>query len=438
VALLGLLIGSAATTPAADRPSVVLVTVDTLRADRMSSYGYARPTSPRIDELLSAGARFATARTIEPLTNPALCSMLTGVPPEVHGATRNGIRIREGLASLPKTLADNGWRTAAFVSNWTLKDNVSRLGEHFEEYVGVFTRKRWYGLINSEATGEDVTDEAIDWVRDHVERNPDRPFLLWVHYVEPHAPYRFQKDFADRLGIEGRDPSRSDRYDTEIAEVDHQIGRFLDVLDDAIDDGSRIVVFAADHGESLGEHDFWGHGRNLHEPGLAIPMGITWRGRIPETVVDAPALILDIAPTVLDLLGFDIPDGVAGVSWAGALTAGEPQPADRGICYQAHKGAVHGAHDSDRARSKGLISVGFVANERKEILRVKSNTHMIFDLDQDPLELENLAAVDTAPSEELLHCVGAVSEGLGALDRIATRKLSSEDVERLKALGYLE
>jgi arylsulfatase A-like enzyme len=423
---------------AAERPMVLLVTVDTLRADRLSSYGYQRPTSPNIDELLNRGVRFSRARTPEPLTNPALSSMVTGVPPEVHGATRNGLRIREGLDSLPKILARNGWTTAAIVSNWTLKDNVSGLAEHFDEYIGVFTRKRWYGLLNSEATGRDVTDRAIDWIDNYQKEGGGRPFMLWVHYVEPHAPYVFQRKHADRLGIDRRNPSRSDRYDTEIVEVDSQIGRLLDRVTETIDQRKMLVFFAADHGESLGEHGFWGHGRNLHEPGLAIPMGLTWVGRIVRRVVDAPAALHDLGPTVLELLDIDVPEAFTGASWADVLTAGRPANMDRGICYQAHKGAVHGDHDSDRARSKGVISFGFVHNERKEILRVADKAHMIFDLVRDPLELDNLVAADSEPSPELLQCVGTISEGLGALDRIATRKLSDEDVERLRALGYLD
>jgi choline-sulfatase len=423
---------------AGERPSIVLVTVDTLRADRLSSFGYERPTSPNIDRLLETGVRFSHARTIEPLTNPALSSMLTGVAPEVHGATRNGIRMRKGLESLPGILARNGWHTAAFVSNWTLKANVSGLAEHFDEYVEVFTRKRWFGLINSEATAENVTSEAIDWARAQIKDRPDTPFLLWVHYVEPHAPYRFQKKFAGRLGIEDGDPSRSDRYDTEIAAVDHEIGRLLDFLREQVEERDTLLFFAADHGESLGERGYWGHGRNLHEPALRIPMGFTWHGHIPAGTVAAPALILDLAPTVLDLLEIPIPEDFSGTSWAGVMNAGEAPAIDRAACFQAHKGAVHGSHDSDRARNKGLISVGYVLRERKEILRVENDTHMVFDLNQDPQELHNLATPDTQPSQELLQCVGAISEGLGALDRLVVKKLSPEDVERLRALGYLE
>jgi arylsulfatase A-like enzyme len=427
-----------ATVAAAREPkAVVIVTVDALRADRLSAYGYERQTSPAIDALLDDGVLFSKARTVEPLTGPALCSMITGLEPQEHAATRNGLRIREGLDSLPKILAGHGWQTAAFVSNWTLKDNLTRLGEHFDHYGEVFTRRRWFGLLNSEATAEDVTDGALDWVSVHQQVSSPERFLIWVHYVEPHAPYRFHEEYAGRLEITDRDPKRSDRYDTEVAAVDAAIGRLLAGIEKHIAPDDLLVVFAADHGESLGEHDYWGHGRYLYEPSLRIPLGIRWKGSVEQRVIDHQATILDIPPTILDLLGLEVPESFAGISWASAAR-GRALPPERVLCYQAHKGAVHGEHDDDRKRSKGLLSVGIVEEDRKEILRVKNNTHMIFDLETDSGEISNLATENGPPSDPLLECLGTVSEGLGALDRLKSKKLDDETIEQLKALGYIE
>ncbi len=419
------------------QPSIVVITIDTLRADRLSSYGYDRPTSPNIDELLSKGTRFTRAWTVEPLTNPALASMITGMLPHEHGASRNGLRMREGLDSLPKVLARNGWQTAAVVSNWTLKEKVSGMGEHFDEYLEVLTKRRYYGLINSEANGTDVTDEAIDWLEGQHEKNPERPFLIWVHYIEPHAPYKYQKNFADRLGITGRDPSRSDRYDTEVAAADHEVGRLLKWLGQHLDGDQIITFFAADHGESLGEHGVWGHGRNLMEPGLRIPMGITWPGTIEQGVVVAQGRIVDLGPTVLGLLSIDAPDSFVGANWADTLRR-QTQDEDGAYCYQAHRGAVHGTHESDRARSKGLLAVGRIDGNTKEIFDVKNNARQLFDLANDPGELESMVDPQSAPSEELVQCIGEISEALGGLDRLKTRKMDDETVEQLRALGYLE
>ena len=422
----------------AEKPrAVVIITVDALRADRLSSYGYPRPTSPAIDALYGDGLRFDAARTSEPLTNPSMCSMVTGVEPQDHGATRNGLRMREGLESLPKVMAGKGWRTAAFVSNWTLKDNLSRLGEHFDDYVEVFTRRRWFGLLNSEATGEDVTDEVLDWIAESAESKPPPPTLIWAHYVEPHAPYRFHSEYAERLGITDQDPNRSDRYDTEVAAVDAAIGRLIDGLEDHFAPDEMIVVVAADHGESLGEHDYWGHGRYLYEPSLRIPLGIRWKGTVEQRVISHQATLLDLGPTILELVGIDVPVEFSGISWAPAAK-GRALPEERMICYQAHKGAVHGEHDQDRKRSKGLLSVGVVHENRKEILRVKNNSHMLFDLTDDQREFMNLAVENGPPSDSLLECLGTISEGLGALDRLTSKKLDDETIEQLKALGYID
>ena len=427
-----------ASVAAAEKPrAVVIITVDALRADRLSAYGYSRKTSPAIDALLDEGVRFDSARTVEPLTGPSMCTMITGVEPQEHAATRNGLRIREGLDSLPKVLAGHGWETAAFVSNWTLKDNLTRLGEHFDHYGEVFTRRRWFGLLNSEASAEDVTDGALEWVADRTTTASASPFLVWVHYVEPHAPYRFHSEYADRLGITEKDPKRSDRYDTEVAMVDTAIGRLIDGIEDRVAADEIIVIFAADHGESLGEHDYWGHGRYLYEPSLRIPLGMRWKGTIEQRVIGQQATLLDLAPTVLDLLGYSSPESFSGISWADALRGGK-LPAERTICYQAHKGAVHGEHDDDRKRSKGLLSVSVVHEDRKEILRVKNNTHMLFDLGDDPAELTNLVTENGPPSDPLLECLGTVSEGLGALDRLTSKKLDDETIEQLKALGYID
>ena len=430
--------GAAGPLEAADRPpSVLIITVDTLRTDRLSAYGYQRPTSPHIDDLLSRGTKFTDARTIEPLTNPALASMVTGLMPHEHAASRNGLRIEAGLDSLPKILARNGWGTAAVVANWTLKDNVSGLGEHFEDYVEVFTRRRWFGIVNSEATAADVTDEAVEWLGRHLDERAHQPFLLWVHYVEPHAPYIFHEEFAQRLGIEGRNPPRSDRYDTEIAEVDQQIGRLLDRVERRIQGDRVIIVFTADHGESLGEHDEWGHGRELYEPGLRIPMSFTWQGTVEQQVVESPAHIIDIPSTVLELIGLTVPPSFRGVSWASVLR-GRTRSTGSAVCYQAHRGAVHGASESDRARSKGLLDVAIIDGERKEILHINGNRRELFDLGADPGELQSLVPPDSAPSQELVRCIGEISSGLGSLDRLTTKQLDDETVEQLRALGYLD
>ncbi len=434
-----MMICSFASESASPRPSVVVITIDALRADHVGSYGYSKSTSPNIDRLMSQGLRFERAWTPEPLTGPAMCSMVTGLEPHDHAATRNGLRMKPGLNSLPKMLAKNGWKTAAFVGTWTLKNNLTLLGEHFETYGERLERKRWFGVLNSEATCEDVTDDALDWLGEERKKGPEKPFFLWVHYIEPHAPYRFHKEYAVRVGINDDQLTKKDRYDTEIAAVDASIDRLLIGIRQAVEDKDLLVVLTADHGESLGEHNYWGHGRYLYEPSLRIPLGIVWPGVIPAGTVSSQATLLDLMPTLLDLVDIEVPEDLPGESWA-ATIRGADEIAERVGCYQAHRGAVHGdsSRESDKKRSKGLLWVGVINGDKKEMVKVSRQLIQIYDLSTDPGELETLAAIDAKPSDSLAACLARVAESLGSLDNLATQKLDDETVEKLRALGYLE
>ncbi len=429
--------GDAATPPPLRGPNVVIVTVDTLRFDRVSFHGYGRPTTPHVDALLERGVRFTQARVPEPLTAPAMVSMLTSLYPHEHGTTRNGLRPRPELPSLAKMLEQRGYRTAAFVGNWTLKDQLSGLGEHFASFNEVFTRKRWLGLWFSEATAEDLTREALAWVEDHLDQTR-RPFLIWVHYVEPHAPYRFHREFAATLGIDsGREATASDRYDTEVAFVDRSIGDLIAGLEAMPRPIDPLIVFTSDHGESLGEHNYWGHGRNLYEPTLRIPLGLAWEGRIEPQTIDSPASLLDLTPTVLGLIGLPVPTAFRGFDWSRVFAGDLEPPVGRVTHHQAHKGAVQGKSGT-QARRQGLLEVGRVSDGRKEILRVKSSHRRIFDLGRDAAERDNLAAAKSEPSEDLARWLAQVREGLAASDELPPPSLDAESLEQLRALGYLD
>ncbi|HVT15304.1 MAG TPA: sulfatase [Thermoanaerobaculia bacterium] len=420
-------------------PNVVIATIDALRCDRLSAYGYRRATSPNIDRLLAAGARFTQARTVEPLTNPALCSMFTSMYPHEHGATRNGLRLRPGLPSLARILARQGYQTAAFVGNWTLADRISGLGEHFQRYGEVLTRRRWFGLFRREATAEDLTDAALAWLG---AADPGRPFLLWVHYVEPHAPYRLQEPFAARLGIAtGGEVAKADRYDTEVAFADHHLGRLLAALDalgaDRAHRSGTLVVFSADHGESLGEHNYWGHGRNLYEPTLRIPLGFTWTGKIRPGTVDGSALLLDVAPTVLGLCGLGGSPTFRGFDWTAVLAGAVPPPRNRVAWFEAHRGAVLSMREAGGARRGGLLEVGMLSGSRKEVFRPGERRHWLFELDSDPLETARPTA-GAPPSGRLRDWLATVQRGLAASDRFAAADLDAESLAQLRSLGYME
>jgi arylsulfatase A-like enzyme len=421
---------------------VLLVTVDTLRLDRLSGYGYERPTSPHIDRLMAAGTRFRQARCVEPLTSPSLASMLTSLYPHEHGASRNGLAMRPDLPSLPKILHRRGYRTAAMVGSWTLRDDLSGLAEHFESYQEILTRRRWLGLIRGEATAEDVTAAAVSFVEEHRAAEPLRPFLLWVHYVEPHAPYRFHQEFARRLGLEdSQAPSKSDRYDTEIAFVDEAVADLLRQLERLDPGRPTAIVFAADHGENLGEHDYWGHGRFLWEESLRIPLSITWQGRIPaRQALDFPVSNLDVAPTLLGLLGLPVPEAFQGRNWAPVLLREEAPPSHSTTFHQAHKGAVSPNKDREQVRRKGLLEVSLVRDSHKETLRLKGGPEVqAFDLARDPGENKSLISGAPATASAGLEAwLQEVEAGLRSADDLPPPALDAESVEKLRSLGYLD
>ncbi|HEX2253832.1 MAG TPA: sulfatase [Thermoanaerobaculia bacterium] len=439
VLLLGGALALAATQPRAVRtgaPNVLVISVDTLRADRMSGYGYGRPTTPAADRLMARGARFDQARTVEPLTNPAFSSMVTSLYPHEHGATRNGLRMRPRLGSFTKQLDRRGYMTAAFVANWTLKDRISGLGEHFDHYDEVLTRKRWWGLFAEEARAEDVNEVVFDWLDDHAGRR--RPFAAWVHYVEPHAPYRLQDDVADRLGL-GGDVDKSDRYDSEVAYADLHVGKLVEYVEkNPALARNTLIVFTSDHGESLGEHDYWGHGRHLYEPGLHIPMVFYWPGRIAPRQISTPASNLDLGPTILGLLGVEPPQEFRGYDWSGVLLGRASPPKDRTTWFQAHKGAVLNPQEARSARRDGLLELARVQGNTKEIVQVNRREHYLFDLRRDPRELRNLNGTAYQPSDDLSAWLSSVLTALENEDDAPGVDLSGEDVEKLKALGYID
>lgn len=421
-------------------PDLLLITVDTLRADRLSAAGYARPTSPNLDRLVAAGFRFTSAFTVEPLTNPALASLLSSLPPHAHGATRNGLPVRGELVTLPSLLATRGYRTGAFLGNWTLKPQLSGLASAWQTYEVVASRKRWFGLYKGEATARDLTEAALAWAKALRRDEPARPFFLWLHYVEPHAPYRLHRRYAPRLGVDTQRATASDRYDTEIAAVDDEVGRLLAALDALPGARDRLTLFTADHGEAFGEDGEIGHGRVLHEPTLRVPLAFVAPERIAAGSSPATASTLDIAPTVLGLLGLqghpyfrghDLSPIVRGERGALAPTAG--------VCLQAHRGAVQSVQKAERARRAGLLEVGRIADGRLEALHLASGRlrHGELGVASPAVAVAATAGAGTA-SPELLACLDEIRAGLAENDRFVPPDLDADTVEGLRALGYLD
>jgi arylsulfatase A-like enzyme len=317
------------------------VTIDTLRADHLGVYGYRRPTSPHIDALAQRGTVFDRAFTFWPKTRGSFVMIMTGRRPSQNGYGKTHQVLLDFNPTLAAVLGQAGYRTAAVL------DNPNLAAQHgyargFESY-----RETWEepALATETDRARAITDGGIAYLR---AARPDQPFFLWLHYVNPHAPYTppapFDRAFLEGAGAGAILPAVSgfhggvkkewavpgkrlgyyvSQYDGEIASVDEEVGRVLDALAASPAAGKTAVVLTSDHGESLGEHDYYfDHGEDLFDPCLAIPLIMTIPGASGGRRTSELASTLDLVPTILDAVKVSYPPDLAGTSVLGAVDGG--------------------------------------------------------------------------------------------------------------------
>ena len=353
------------TTPGAPRADIVLITIDTVRADHVGAWGYARPTTPTIDALAARGARFARAVSPYPLTRHAVPALLYGRYPSAMAKPRT----RRGTA-LSEVLRRAGYDTAVVTTVGRIRDGVF---DGFGEMI--------------EARGAaGITDAAAAWVR---ARPADRPYFVWLHYMDPHEPYQpAARPFGDDAVA---------RYDAEIANVDAQIGELLGALEALGRPRSPVVVVTSDHGESFGEHGQRFHDRGLLEPQTWVPLVIAAPGGA-STVVDAPVSLVDIAPTLLDLVGLEAPRGMNGVSLAAAVREGGAIPARPVLAEWSSSKPPHrqqvSVHDGAHVVIRDVIGWTHAVHD---LVADPGQRH---DLSETPLGAELLRRLDEAIERE--------------------------------------
>jgi choline-sulfatase len=288
-------------TPSAQ--NLVIITIDTLRADRVGAYGYQPARTPTLDALAGEGAIFSHAYATAPITLTSHASLLTSRYPAGHGARHNGMRIDPQTPTLAGKLADAGFATGAFIAAFPL-DRRFGLIKGFQTYGDRMPPSRSGRAVN-ERPGREVVDEALAWLASH----RDRRFFLWVHLFEPHAPYG---DPSDPRHL----PAQA-RYDEEVAEADRQAGRLVAALQPIR--SSTLIVAAADHGEAFGEHGEIGHSIFVYDTTLRVPLILTGPGVPSARTIDDRVALIDVAPTVMHLLGV-VPYDADGIDMGPALT----------------------------------------------------------------------------------------------------------------------
>lgn len=406
-------------------PNVVLLSVDTLRADRLGCYGYPHATSPNIDALAAEGLLFEDVLAEVPLTNPSFGAMMTSRYPRMTGVTRNGLPMPETVPKVAELFRDAGYQTLCVQSNWTLKSKLSGLHHGFDVYDDHFHTRRW-GIIKSERYADEVTDIALTLLR---ERDANRPMFLWVHYSDPHAPYRHHREFAPSDdAYPGHDKVNRVRrgYDSEIAYMDSHIARFLAALPKE----STFIVFVADHGESLFEHDYLGHGRRIYQTCVRVPLIVKGPGIAPGRNA-TPGRLLDIGPTLLALAGLEPAAGMLGHN----LLSPEGAPPNARF-VETYGGAVPNLPGAKALMAdqppirRGVVQEGWkliLGGERVEL----------FNLRDDPMETNNLAEKAPDKVSELEALIRQFEANVKSRPRTQA-PLDEQDIEALKSLGYIQ
>jgi len=410
--------GWTAVEPGAPPFNLVLLSLDTTRQDRLSCYGFAKKTTPRLDRLAEEGAKFANALTPVPVTLPSHATMLTGLYPFQHGVRHNGTYVlADSFPTLAELLHARGYATGAVLGAFPV-DHRFGLAQGFGSYDDRFPPR----TANEDAAqrpAAEVTRLACQWVGEH----EGGPFFLWAHYYDPHAPYHPIEPFRSRF--------TGDAYAGEVAAMDDAIGALLDFLAERRLLERTIVIVAADHGEGLGDHQEPTHSTFIYGSTQSVPFivrlpdagafrGKSWRGREVEDL----ACLTDILPTAWNALGFaraELPR-VAGKSLLPAIAG-----SGSGHEWIYHETLVPDL-DFGLSELRGLQSASWKY--------IRAPQPEIYQLERDPGELENLADRET----ERLQSMERQLQEVLIEDRSAFTPSALDEValEKLRSLGYLQ
>jgi len=387
---------------------VILVSVDTLRADHLSCYQAGRRPTPHIDGLAKNGTLFSQVSSPFPLTLPAHAALLTSTYPFSNGVEDNGIPLQSTAITLATVLKNAGYRTGAFVGSFVL-DRRFGLNRGFDVYDGPLDvhNKTTSGAVERKRPGARVAEAATRWV----ERNSSAPFFLFLHLYDLHLPYDLPQDPSLRHGETG--------YSAELAYVDHVLADFLAFLNRCLLLQKALIVFTSDHGEGLGEHGESTHGYFIYQSTVHVPLIIRWptgSRRLAQDRVDEPASLLDVAPTILDAIGLPRPGGMRGRSLI--ADAGAQEIYSESLYARNHFGCAI-------LRSVRLGPYKYIQAPKPEL----------YDLASDPNEQRNIYERDrsraTALRERIIALRGSSPAG---------RKPPSptpETAAALRSLGYL-
>jgi arylsulfatase A-like enzyme/Tfp pilus assembly protein PilF len=391
-------------------PNLVLITIDTLRADHVGVYGDAAAETPTLDALARRGVRFARARSAAPLTGPSHATILTGVYPPQHGVRDNVNFVLDNRhPTLAGLLKEKGYRTAAFVGAYPLASAFG-FGRGFERFGEGFHETAALGQ-GAERPGNEVADAALEWLAS----TGRDPFFVWIHLYDPHAPYTPPAPYAERF--------RDRPYDGEIAFADAQVGRVLEALRTSRRDANTLVVVLSDHGEGLGEHGEATHGMLVYDSTLHVPWIMAGPGVPAGRVVADEVGTVDVLPTLLGLVHASPPSGLPGRDLRPALA--ERSVRSEPLYAESLFGRLNCRWSALRSWTSGGLKL------------IEGSEPELYDLANDPGELVNRASAEPDKVARLRGTLrSAVARMAPPGDSAKAVALSPEQEEKLRSLGY--
>lgn len=401
-----------------ERPNVLLISVDTLRADHLGTYGYERSVSPNLDALAAESVVFENAMASASWTLPSFASVMTGQFPETHRCWNVKSRLDSSLPTMAEIMSVSGYETTCYVSHFALsrKFGLQQGFVHFDDQADFAVEGS-----NQTITSPQVDQRAVKWFEQRASVEDGAPWFLWLHYFDPHADYQSHAGAPDELN--GTD--EVSRYDNEIHFTDQSIGRVLQSLDDLGLDENTIIIFHSDHGEEFGDHGGAHHGRTLHREVLRVPLFIRAPGIRPARVTELVRTV-DILPTVMDLVDLAVPVDIAGQSLRPALE-GRPDPNLPAL-------AQIRLYSSD-------FYDGIMRGKWKLLVDIAGDNHQLYDIQADPLEQVNLYQLEPQMVEQLrdeMQSMIATSIERGShYSQDTAMGLTSGELNHMRNLGYL-
>jgi arylsulfatase A-like enzyme/Flp pilus assembly protein TadD len=399
--------------------NLLLVTIDTVRADHVGAYGYRAAETPALDRLAREGIRFDHAESTVPLTLPSHAAILSGLTPPHHGLHNNGAgRFPDDRPTLATVLSAAGYSTGAFVGSFVL-DHRFGLARGFDVYDDEVERDpNGPGSLEAERPASQVADRAVAWLEKAIS-DRGRPFFAWVHFYDAHAPYAPPEPYSSR--------HREVPYDGEIAFVDAQIARLLELLDRRGVADATIVAVTADHGEALGEHGELTHGLLLYEPTLRVPLILRAPGVTRGKTIQAPVSLTDLAPTLAGMLG----KALAGPKEGKSARVLDGRDLSSAIRTGKEPAESEFYAETEYPRTFGWS--GLSALRRGKLKYIAAPRAELYDLSRDPGEASNLLA-DGSRRADLEARLAKLGEGAITAAPAAG---GSETAAKLASLGYI-